>query len=104
MAYTRKEVIEHFPSMVYDYVNLLDEDYLRAIVRNEYCGQMNEQVNNMSVSELVDVVGNHIEMTKDKVYFNSQKTHSHTSEQVIDFFVNFDAEAADRVLADRFPE
>lgn len=36
MAYTREECIAHFPSMVYDYIDLLDEDYLRSVVRNEY--------------------------------------------------------------------
>lgn len=104
MAYTREEVIQHFPSMVYDYIDLLSEDYLRAVVRNEYCGQMNHMVKDMSVVGLIDVIGNHVEMTREKVYFNSQKTHSRTTEQIIDFFVNFDAEAADKLLAERFSD
>lgn len=78
MAYTFDEIAAHAKDLAIEYVSINPGlvPKLRAAVRSEYDGQMNEQVNALSDEKIVKVVIKHMTAIPGMaIYLNSCRTH-----------------------------
>ncbi|MFG6094371.1 hypothetical protein SPB21_03935 [Leptothoe sp. ISB3NOV94-8A] len=105
MGYAISEIERFYEDMVYDYVDMLPENYLRAVVRNEYGGSPNvlHHIERMSIADLVAVVERNLSIAIDgRVYLNSTKTHSKTKAEVIAFMHKTPSCIMDQICSERF--